>query len=111
MTAPTMSQIAESAALEYDTDVLLGISEATEAMLQEAHDTEFIYNAPRRVWVEACATCDNKPMWGCKIFGCNPAESCFIICPSCGKRGFESAIEGWVPDWETAALLLEKMGK
>lgn len=94
-----------------DADVI-DISDDVEAQLQELHEDEtFVYRAPRRVWVDACATCDDRPLWGCKAFGCNPKESCFLLCPSCGKYGFEPAINGWVPDWETAALLLEKLGR
>lgn len=76
----------------------IDVNDDVEIMLQEAHDEEFVYVAPRRVYVERCITCSDKPLWGCKIFGCKPTESCFILCPTCGKRGNDKKPESFVGD-------------
>lgn len=89
----------------------IDVSDDVEAMLQDAHDTEFVYVAPQRVYVERCVTCNDRPLWGCSLWPCSETQSCFILCPSCGQYGFGSKPEGWVPDHDLAALLLEKMGR
>lgn len=88
----------------------IDVSDDVEAALQELHEDEtFVYRAPKRVWVDACATCNDRPIWGCKAFGCSETETCFILCPSCGKNGNAPAPEQWSPNWELAALLIERL--
>jgi hypothetical protein len=89
----------------------IDISDDVEQMLQDAHDDEFVYVPAQRVYVERCVTCNDVPLWGCALFGCNPTESCFIKCPSCGRYGFTPPAADFVPDHDLAALLLEKMGR
>lgn len=61
--------------------------------------------------MEKCGTCKNQPMWGCNLFGCDDGQTCFIICPECGKEGFSPAPEQFNPDMELAALLTEARKK
>lgn len=85
----------------------LDISDEVEDMLQDAHDDEFEYVPAKRYYYDRCVTCNDGPLWGCKLFGCSETQSCFIICPSCGQLGFESGPADFVGD-EVLAKMLRK---
>jgi len=91
----------------------IDVDDSVEIALQELHDDEtFIYRAPRLAWTEPCVTCKGFPLWGCKLFGCaEGSDTCFIMCPSCGKKGFAECPTEFNPDHALGALLLQKMGR
>lgn len=76
----------------------IDVSDDVEIMLQEDHDREFVPPVRRKVYIERCITCNDRPLWGCKLFGHPPNESCFIICPTCGQRGFGNKPENFTGD-------------
>lgn len=57
-----------------------------------------------------CNTCFNRPLYGCSIFG-HQGGGCFVICPECGREGFNEPKPGFVPDLELARALRERLDK
>lgn len=61
--------------------------------------------------MDKCSTCQDQPIWGCNIFGCDEVKGCFVICPECGKNGFTTRPEVFSSDMELAALLTAERNK